>query len=135
MPQMIFVNLPVKDLKKSTEFYTSLGYSFNPQFTDEKAGCLVISDTIFVMLLTDSYFKTFTSKNVIDAKKDIQVLNCLSANSKQEVDDIVAKAVAAGGKIPREAQDYGFMYNHSFEDLDGHTWEYAYMDMSAMPQQ
>ncbi len=131
---MIFVNLPVKDLKKSMDFYTSLGYNFNPQFTDDKAACLVISDTIFAMLLTEPFFKTFTTKNLIDAKKDVQVLNCLSADSKQEVDDIVAKAVAAGGKTTREPQDYGFMYNHSFEDLDGHIWEYAYMDMSAMPQ-
>jgi predicted lactoylglutathione lyase len=133
MPQMIFVNLAVKDLNKSMDFYSSLGYTFNPQFTNEKAACLVISDTIFAMLLTEPFFQTFTDKRIIDAKKEVQALNCLSAESKKEVDEIVAKAIAAGGTSPREPQDYGFMYSHSFEDLDGHIWEYAYMDMSAFP--
>jgi len=134
MPTMIFINLAVKDLKKSMDFFAALGYSFNPQFTDEKAACLVISDTIFAMLLTEPFFQTFTTKKIIDAKSQVEVLTCLSANSKQEVDDVVAKAIAAGGSTPREPQDYGFMYSHGFEDLDGHIWEYAYMDMSAIPQ-
>ena len=133
MPTMIFVNLAVKDLKKSMDFYSALGYSFNPQFTNEKGACLVISDTIFYMLLEEPFFQTFTTKKIIDAKKEVEVLNCLSADSKQEVDDIVAKAVAAGATTPRDPQDYGFMYSHGFEDLDGHVWEYAYMDMSQFP--
>lgn len=134
MPTMIFVNLAVKDLKKSMDFFSALGYTFNPQFTDEKAACLVISDTIFAMLLTEPFFQTFTAKKIIDAKSQVEVLTCLSANSKQEVDDMVAKAIAAGGSTPRAAQDMGFMYSHGFQDLDGHNWEYAYMDMSAIPQ-
>jgi predicted lactoylglutathione lyase len=133
MPTMIFVNLAVKDLKKSMDFYSHLGYSFNPQFTNDKGACLVISDTIFYMLLSEPFFQTFTTKKIIDAKKEVEVLNCLSANSKQEVDDIVAKAVAAGAILYRDPQDYGFMYSHGFEDLDGHIWEYAYMDMSQFP--
>lgn len=130
MSQQIFVNLSVKDLPKSKAFYEKLGYSFNPQFTNDVAACMVISDTIYVMLLTEPFFKNFTSKELVDAKKATEVLVCLSAESRSAVDDIVRKAVAAGGRIYNEPQDHGFMYGHGFEDLDGHQWEFAYMEPS-----
>ncbi len=130
MPTNIFVNLPVKDLEKSKAFFMHLGYSFNPQFTDENAACLVISDTIYAMLLTEPFFKNFTKKEIVDAKKSTEVLVCLSTESRAQVDQIVAKAVDAGGRIYNEPQDHGFMYGHSFEDLDGHQWEYVYMEPS-----
>jgi len=128
--KQIFVNLPVKDLPKSKVFFEALGYSFNPQFTDENAACLVISDTIYAMLLTKDFFKRFTSKEIVDAKKSTEVLVCLSTESRAEVDDLVQKAVAAGGRIYNEPQDHGFMYGHGFEDLDGHQWELAFMEPS-----
>jgi len=130
MATQIFVNLAVKDLAKSKAFFEQLGYSFNPQFTDENAACMVISDTIYVMLLTEPFFKNFTSKDIVDAKKSTEVLVCLSAESRKHVDDIVRKAVAAGGRIYKDPQDHGFMYGHSFEDLDGHQWEFAFMEPS-----
>ena len=128
MAQQIFVNLSVKDLNKSKQFFGALGYSFNSQFTNDVAACMVISDTIFAMLLTETFFKTFTSKELVDAKKATEVLVCLSTESRAEVDEIVRKAVAAGGRIYNKPQDHGFMYGHGFEDLDGHQWEFAYMD-------
>ena len=134
MATQVFVNLPVKDLDKSKAFFASLGYSFNPQFTDENAACMVISDTIFAMLLTEPFFKNFTSKDIVDAKQSTEVLVCLSTNSRAEVDEIVRKAVAAGGRIYKEPQDYGFMYGHSFEDLDGHQWEFMFMEPSHVQQ-
>ena len=130
MSQQIFVNLSVKDLPKSKTFFEKLGYSFNPQFTNDDAACMVVSDTIYVMLLTEPFFKNFTSKDLVDAKKATEVLVCLSAESRTAVDDIVRKAVAAGGRIYNEPQDHGFMYGHGFEDLDGHQWEFAYMEPS-----
>lgn len=128
--KQIFVNLAVKDLPNSKIFFEALGYSFNPQFTNEDGACLVISDTIYAMLLTEEFFKRFTSKEVVDAKKSTEVLVCLSAESRAEVDELVSKAVAAGGRIYNEPQDHGFMYGHGFEDLDGHLWELAYMEPS-----
>jgi len=128
--KQIFVNLPVKDLPKSKVFFEALGYSFNPQFTDENAACLVISDTIYAMLLTEEFFKRFTSKAIVDAKKSTEVLVCLSTESRAEVDDLVRKAVAAGGRVYNDPQDHGFMYGHGFEDLDGHQWELAFMEPS-----
>ena len=130
MTKQIFVNLPVKDLNKSKTFFEGLGYSFNPQFTNEDAACMVISETIYAMLLTEPYFKKFTNKDVVDAKKATEVLVCLSTESRAEVDEIVRKAVAAGGRIYNEPQDHGFMYGHGFEDLDGHQWEFVYMEPS-----
>ncbi len=127
MHSQIFVNLPVKDLKRSVDFFTKLGYSFNPQFTDENATCMILGDNLFAMLLVDKYFKTFTSKSVTDTSQSTEVLTCMSCDSKQQVDDLVAKARAGGAKIPREAQDHGFMYSHGYEDLDGHTWELVHM--------
>lgn len=135
MATQIFVNLPVKDLNKSIEFFTSLGYSFNPQFTNEQGASLVISDNIFFMLLTEPFFKSFIKKDVADATKVAETINCISVDSREAVDEIVRKAVAAGATVPNEKQDYGWMYSHGFQDLDGHLWEFAYMDMSSIPQQ
>ena len=133
MATKIFVNLPVRDLDKSIAFFTSLGFRFNPQFTDEKAGCMVISDSIFVMLLTEAYFQTFTKKAISDAKTATEVLIALDADSKEEVQQLIAKAESAGATIYSEAQDYRWMYQHSFADLDGHQWELIYMDQSQLP--
>lgn len=127
MSRKVFINLPVADLRRSVDFFTALGYQFNPQFTDEKATCMIVSDDIYVMLLVESFFKTFTPKPVADAKQTTEVLVCLSAESRAEVEEIVSKAVAAGARTPMPAQDHGFMFQHGFEDLDGHQWEYAYM--------
>lgn len=133
MNKQIFVNLPVRDLDKSKAFFTALGYTFNPQFTDQNAACMIIAeDSIYAMLLVHDFFKTFTSKQIAQAHEVTEVLNCLSCESREEVDELVAKAIAAGGKAPRAPQDHGFMYAHGFEDLDGHIWELAYM--SGMPE-
>ncbi len=127
MPRQIFVNLPVKSLERSVAFFEGLGFTFNPQFTSETGTCMVVDHNIFVMLLTESFFGTFTNKPVCDASSVTEVLVCLSCESREEVDDLVAKAVAGGGTAPRPAQDHGFMYLHGFEDPDGHIWELAYM--------
>src|SRR5262245_45101344 len=123
MATKIFVNLPVKDLKKSMDFFKALGYSFNPQFTDETAACMVISDDIYAMLLTHAKFQKFTPKAISDATKSTEVLIALSLDSRDQVKDIVAKAVAAGGSTYADPKDYGFMLQHGFQDLDGHLWE------------
>ena len=127
--RQIFVNLPVKDLEKSKAFFAGLGFSFNPQFTDDKAACLVIEkDAIHAMLLTEPFFKTFIpSRAIADARKSTEVLVCLSCSSDQEVRDMVARAAASGGAAVREARDHGFMYEHAFEDPDGHIWELVHM--------
>ena len=134
MATKIFVNLPVKDLKKSIEFFTRLGYSFNPQFTDETATCMIISEDIYAMLLTHEKFKVFTPKEICDATKSSEVLICLSCDSRQQVDEMVSKAVAAGGTTYNQPQDHGFMYGHGYQDLDGHIWELMWMDPSAVNQ-
>lgn len=131
MSKMIFVNLPVADLAASKAFYEAIGAVNNPQFTDETAACMVFSDTIHVMLLTYDKYAQFTDKTIADAHKTSQVLIAISADSRDGVDEIAGKALAAGGREPRAAQDYGFMYSRTFEDLDGHTWEPMYMDMDA----
>ncbi|MDX1959000.1 MAG: VOC family protein [Leptospiraceae bacterium] len=128
MATQIFINLPVKDLNKSIEFFTKLGYTFNAQFTNESATCMIISDTIYVMLLVETYFQTFISKEIVNAKKATEVLIALSCDSKEAVDELADKALAAGASFPKEAQDHGFMYTRSFEDLDGHIWEVFWMD-------
>ncbi|MDM0040175.1 VOC family protein [Variovorax sp. J22G21] len=133
MSTKMFVNLPVKDLDRTVAFFTALGFKFNPQFTDKNATCMIVSEEAFVMLLVEPFFKGFTPKPISDAKKSTEVLLCLSAERRADVDDMVAKAIAAGGRAPNKPQDHGFMYQHGFEDLDGHLWEVAYMDMSAMP--
>jgi uncharacterized protein len=132
MSTQIFVNLPVKDLNKSVDFFTKLGYAFNPQFTDENATCMIVSEDIFVMLLVEKFFKTFTPKEICDTTKSAEVLIALSFNSRAEVDDMVAKAIAAGGTTYKEPSDMGFMYLHGFQDLDGHTWEIFFMEPSAV---
>ncbi|MBI4779772.1 MAG: VOC family protein [Oscillatoriophycideae cyanobacterium NC_groundwater_1537_Pr4_S-0.65um_50_18] len=134
MSTQIFVNLPVKDLQQSIAFFTKLGFQFNPQFTDETATCMIVAETIFVMLLTHEKFKTFTPNPICDATKSTEVLTCLSMESREAVDDRVRKAIAAGGTTYNEPQDYGFMYAHGFQDLDGHIWELMYMDASAIAQ-
>jgi predicted lactoylglutathione lyase len=131
MTTKMFVNLPVKDLGKSVKFFTALGFRFNPQFTDENATCMIVSEENFVMLLVEDYFKTFTPKPVSDARKSTEVLICLSADSRKDIDEMVLKAVAGGATTPRPAQDLGFMYQHGFEDLDGHLWELAFMNLEA----
>ena len=132
MAAKIFVNLPVRMLEKSINFFTKLGYKFNPQFTDETAACMIVSEDIFVMLLTEEKFKTFTPKAICDAKKSTEVLMGLSCESRKEVDDMVRKAVFAGGTTYQEPQDHGFMYGHGYQDLDGHIWELFYMDPTAI---
>ncbi len=135
--KQIFVNLPVKDLDKSKAFFNALGYSFNPQFTDANAACMVVQEgSIHAMLLVEPFFKTFTDKAIADTRTSTEVLLCLSCESRAEVDELGAKAVAAGGTTPRAPQDLGFMYGHGFQDLDGHLWELVFMDPNAqMPQQ
>jgi predicted lactoylglutathione lyase len=128
MNKQIFVNLPVKDLEKTKAFFTHLGYSFNAQFTNDDAACMVVNDTIYVMLLTEPFFKGFTKKPIANAHETTEVLVCFSCESRAEVDELVQKALAAGGKTPIPPQDHGFMYAHGFEDLDGHQWELFYMD-------
>jgi predicted lactoylglutathione lyase len=135
MTKNIFVNLPVKDLKKSMDFYTALGFTNNPQFTDETAACMVISENIYVMLLTYEKFKGFTKKDIADATKTTQVLLCIDAESKEKVIELVNTAKNSGGSTYMEPADHGWMYQHSFADLDGHQWEVAYMDISKFPQQ
>ena len=134
MATQIFINLPVKDLQKSIGFFTHLGFNFNPQFTDETATCMIISENIYVMLLIESRFQEFTKKPVSDAKTSTEVLICLDAEIRDAVDTMVKNAVDAGGRIYADPMDHGWMYGHSFEDIDGHQWEVAYMDITAFPQ-
>ncbi|MCF2526766.1 VOC family protein [Yinghuangia soli] len=131
MPQQIFVNLPVKDLDKSTAFYTALGYTVNPQFTDENAACVVISDTIFVMLITEAFFGNFTKKPIADATSVTEAINCLSVESREDADRIAELAFANGGAKTNDPMDQGPMYGRSFQDPDGHQWELMYMDPAA----
>jgi predicted lactoylglutathione lyase len=130
MATSIFVNLPVKDLARSKEFFARLGYSFNPQFTDDNAACMVISDTIYAMLLTEKHFSGFITKPIGDAAKATEVIIALSADSKDAVKRITEQAFAAGAKPHKDPADHGFMYQTSFQDLDGHVWEYVWMDPS-----
>ena len=134
MAKMIFVNLPVTDLKRSMAFYEAVGFTNNPQFTNDMAAAMAWSDEIVVMLLTHGFWKTFTDKTLPDARSTAQVLLCLSQDSRDAVDTIVSNAVSAGGRSePTPNQDMGFMYGRSFEDPDGHIWENVFMDMSAVP--
>jgi predicted lactoylglutathione lyase len=121
------VNLAVKDLKRSIDFFTGLGFTFNPKFTDENATCMVVGENIFVMLLVENFFKSFTTKSLVDAKKATEVLVALSCDSRAQVNELVAKAVARGARTPLQPRDYGFMFQHGFEDLDGHVWELFHM--------
>jgi hypothetical protein len=128
--KMTFVNLPVKDLNKSIDFFSKIGFEFNPQYTDENATCMIINDNTFVMLLVESFFQTFTKKELSDATKTTEVIMALSAQSREQVDEIVNKALEAGGKASNDRFDHGFMYGWSFQDMDGHLWEVMYMDQS-----
>lgn len=135
MAKQIFVNLPIKDLEKTISFFKHLGFTFNDQFTDDKAACMIINDgSIYAMLITEAFFKTFTKKSIADAKKTTEVLIALDTESKEEVDELVKKAIEAGGSLYAEPQDHGWMYQHSFADLDGHQWELLYMDESKLPK-
>jgi predicted lactoylglutathione lyase len=131
MAKMIFVNLPVADLPAAKAFYEAIGATNEPRFTDETAACMVFSETIHVMLLTHDKFSQFTPKRIADAHATSEVLIAISADSREGVDEITDKALAAGGREPRDKQDYGFMYSRSFEDPDGHIWEPMWMDMDA----
>jgi len=132
MGTKIFVNLPVKDLAASVRFFKSLGYEFDPQFTDDTATCMIVAENIFVMLLTQDKFKGFTPKPICDAKQSTEVLVAITLESRAKVDEMVRKAVAAGGATYKEPEDHGFMYAHGFQDLDGHIWEPFHMDPAAM---
>jgi uncharacterized protein len=134
MGRKIFVNLPTQNLDQAIAFFTQLGFAFNPQFTDETATCMIVSDDIYVMLLTNDKFKTFTPKPICDATKSTEVLICLSCDSREEVDSLVSKAVSGGGSTYNDPQDHGFMYAHGFQDLDGHIWELMYMEPGAIPE-
>ncbi|HZG85486.1 VOC family protein [Paenibacillus sp.] len=133
--QSIFVNLPVKDLKKSIEFFSRVGFTFDERFTDDNATCMIIGPNMYAMLLNTSFFGTFTEKEIVDASKSAETIVALSVGSREEVDDIANKALEAGGSPSKEAADHGFMYTRSFQDVDGHIWEVFHMDMSAFPQE
>lgn len=134
MARQIFVNLPIRNMERSKAFFGALGFTFNPQFTNEQGACMVINDgASYAMLLVEPFFQSFTKKPISDAKKSTEVLVCLSCDSRAEVDSLVKKALAAGGTAPNAPQDHGFMYGHGFEDLDGHVWELMWMDPSAAP--
>jgi len=127
MHQQIFVNLPIENMARSQAFFRAVGYEFNPEFSNDQGACLVVGKNLFVMLLVKDFYQTFTSKAIADARTTSEVLVCLSCESRGEVDALVNKAAAAGASTPRPAQDLGFMYSRSFDDLDGHTWELVHM--------
>jgi predicted lactoylglutathione lyase len=135
MKSQIFINLPIVDLKRAMDFYSQIGFTNNPQFTDHTAACMVYSDEIFVMLLTPDKFKQFTTKAIADTKQTTAVILSLSVANTDAVNEMVNKAIAAGGTEPTPARDYGFMQQRSFEDPDGHLWEVFYMDISKFPKQ
>jgi len=130
MPRQIFVNLPVRDLKRSKDFFSSLGFTFDAKFTNEQGACMIVGENIYTMLLQQEFFKTFIDRPLADAKKETGVLVCISCDSRAQVDETVAKAAKAGGKPHRKPQDHGFMYQHAFEDPDGHIWELVHMQGS-----
>jgi predicted lactoylglutathione lyase len=127
----LFVNLPVNHLQESIDFFTALGFEFNPQYTDENATCMIINENTFAMLLTREFFGTFTSKSIVDTSGHTEVIMAISVPSREQVDELVKKALDAGGKPFNEPVEHGFMYNWSFQDIDGHLWEVMYMDESS----
>ncbi|SEH97489.1 hypothetical protein SAMN02927937_02489 [Paenimyroides aquimaris] len=133
MAKQVFINLAVKDLQKSMDFYTALGFTNNPQFSDDTAKCMVWNESIFVMILTHEKFSSFTTKPIADTKSNIAALFSLSFNSLDEVNNVMTKGLNAGGTEPTPMKDYGFMQQRTIEDFDGHTWELFYMDMNNMP--
>ncbi|MFK4147445.1 VOC family protein [Streptomyces sp. NPDC004065] len=130
--QMIFVNLATADVAASKKFFTELGYTINPQFSTDDCACVVISDTIIAMLLSKEHYARFTKKEIADSTRTSETLICLSAESREKVDELVDRAIAAGGTASGEPQDHGFMYGRAFDDLDGHTWEVMWMDPAAV---
>src|SRR5687768_12338064 len=132
MSREIFVNLPVRDLQKSMEFFTALGFTYNQQFTDDKAACMIISDKAYVMLLSEPFFKGFTKNEICDTSTHTEALFAMSCESKAEVEQMVRKAIDAGGRPALDHVDHGFMYNWSLYDLDGHHWEVLWMDPKAV---
>ncbi len=132
MSRLIFVNLSVTDLKRSMEFFSALGFTFNMQFTDEKAACMIVSDKAYVMLLTEPFFRGFTKLEPADTSRHTEVMLAVSCESRAEVDQLVRKAIDAGGRHAMDPVDHGFMYNWSFYDLDGHHWEVLWMDPKAV---
>ena len=135
MKRQIFVNLPVKDLSKTVEFFKKLGFAFNPQFTDENATCMIINDNIFVMLLVEKFFKSFIKKEICDTTKETEAIIALSSESREKVDEMIQNVIEAGGNESREPQDHGWMYGRSFQDINGHLWEIIYMDEEALKRQ
>jgi predicted lactoylglutathione lyase len=133
MAKKIFINLPVADLQKAMTFYTAIGFTNNPQFTDETAACMVLTEEIYVMLLSHPKFRDFTKKEIANAFTTASVINSLSVDSVEEVNTMIDRALNAGGKESNEPKDYGFMQQRSFEDLDGHLWEVFYMDVTKFP--
>lgn len=131
MPTQIFVNLPVKSLARSVAFFNQLGYRFDPKFTDDNATCMIVGDNIFVMLLLEPFFQTFTPKAIADAHTTTESIVCIAVDSRAAVDSLVDKALAAGGTASSESKDYGFMYQRGYQDLDGHLWEVIHMDPNA----
>ena len=131
-PRLMFLNLPVRDLKRSMDFFSKLGFTFNPRFTDDKAACMVISDQAYAMLLTEPFFRTFTKRELCDTGRCTEGLFALSCGSRDEVDTMANTALAAGGQHAMEPQDQGFMYSRSFYDVDGHHWEVLWMDPKAV---
>lgn len=128
MVQQIFINLPVKDLPKSIAFFEQVGFSFNPTFTNESGACMIMGENIFAMLLTEAFFSGFTKKQIADTSKVTEVINCISVVSKEKVEELLAKAAAAGGNVSPDPMDHGWMYQRSFQDIDGHQWEVIYTD-------
>jgi len=135
MSSQIFLNIPVKDLPKSVSFFTALGFKFNPQFTDEKATCMIINDHAFVMLLVEPFFQTFTPKSLVNAHQSTEAMIGISVENPEKVDEMVNTAIASGGTEARAPQDLGFMYTRSVNDPDGHIWEFFWMDPSGMAPQ
>jgi uncharacterized protein len=135
MAREIYVNLPVKDLNKSKEFFGKLGFQFNPKFTNDEGACMIIGDSIYAMLLVEPFFKQFTKKEIANASKSTEVILAISAESREAVNDMVEKALKAGGSKSNDPQDYGWMYSRSFQDIDGHQWEVLHADESAIPEQ
>ncbi len=135
MAKKIFINLPVTDLKKAMSFYAKIGFANNPQFTDETAACMVLTEEIYLMLLTHAKFAQFTKKEIANTSKTVAVINSLSVDTLAEVNAMIENAVKGGGNEANEPRDFGFMQQRSFEDLDGHLWEVFYMDVSKFPQQ
>lgn len=135
MATKIFINLPVADLQKAKAFYTTIGFTNNPQFSDETGACMVLTEAIYVMLLTHAKFSEFTKKEIGDTTKTTSVINSLSVDSTEDVNALLEKVLNAGGNETNEPKDFGFMQLRSFEDLDGHHWEVFYMDITKFPQQ